>query len=193
MAALLHEYLHHVKGAQGSESEGWLSPPLLRHRLQVQVMELKTQTIIIMFSALKHVISYYCFWIVLCFIFIVLTLAGWSRLFRFSMSTCVCVCVHVCVCLQRAAPTRRVSAMRAASVGATQPSTDKLKVQACSIFQHYTHPSVFCEFTFGHLLHSCFWAWHILNQQRAFSPVPFKSQLAAGPSSPPFHNPLSHQ
>ena len=99
MAALLHEYLHHVKGAQGSESEGWLSPPLLRHRLQVQVMELKTQTIIIMFSALKHVISYYCFWIVLCFIFIVLTLAGWSRLFRFSMSTCVCVCVCPCLCV----------------------------------------------------------------------------------------------
>lgn len=38
------------------------------------------------------------------------------------------VCVHVCVRAQRAAPMRRASAMRAASAGVTQPSTDKLKV-----------------------------------------------------------------
>lgn len=44
------------------------------------------------------------------------------------LNMCVCLCVHF-MCVQKAAPTRRVSAMRAASVGATQPSTDKLKVQ----------------------------------------------------------------
>lgn len=37
--------------------------------------------------------------------------------------------VGFCACVQRAAPTRRVSAMKAASVGATQLSTDKLKVR----------------------------------------------------------------
>lgn len=46
------------------------------------------------------------------------------------------------VCVQRAAPTRRVSAMRAASVGATQPSTDKLKVQT-HIFYDFTDPCVY--------------------------------------------------
>lgn len=49
---------------------------------------------------------------------------------------------YLFVCVQRAAPTRRVSAMRAASVGATQPSTDKLKVQT-HIFYDFTDPCVY--------------------------------------------------
>lgn len=66
-----------------------------------------------------------------------------------SQYVCMCLCVHF-MCVQKAAPTRIVSAMRAASVGATQPSTDKLKVQTNSY--DFTPPCIsnvadghFCE------------------------------------------------
>lgn len=107
------------------------------------------------------------------FVFIYLSFSLWSIWFYYSSvrmpgsfnMTVLYVLFHMhvniclCVCVQRAAPTKKASAMRAASVGATQPSTDKLKVQMClriiSVFLGFFVKSPLDIMQFNRLMFYC--------------------------------------